>query len=181
MSTEGPNYEVKELSKEVADQNFTIIGTMFKSKKRQDVVLLFALVDSQNLVVFELQSESSDRKTFKTIKTKEMDNKEYRTISDIENTRKEDIYILKESKLIIVKINDTDQYQIIYDFVEDPRVQADVKNIIKDKGRLLQVANNKLYFLNQTDKTMSVYEIKPEMKTFEGPKAMDPQIKPANF
>jgi hypothetical protein len=79
---------------------------------------------------------------------KELDNKEYRTISDIENTRKEDIYILKESKLIIVKINDTDQYQILYDFVEDSKVDADVKNVIKDKGRLLQVANNKLYFLN---------------------------------
>lgn len=75
---------------------------------------------------------------------KELDNKEYRTISDIENTRKEDIYILKESKLIIVKINDTDQYQILYDFVEDSKVDADVKNVIKDKGRLLQVANNKL-------------------------------------
>ena len=93
---------------------------------------------------------------------KELDNKEYRTISDIENTRKEDIYILKESKLIIVKINDTDQYQILYDFVEDSKVDADVKNVIKDKGRLLQVANNKLYFLNQTDKTLSYYEIKPE-------------------
>lgn len=79
---------------------------------------------------------------------KELDNKEYRTISDIENTRKEDIYILKESKLIIVKINDTDQYQILFDFVEDSKVDADVKNVIKDKGRLLQVANNKLYFLN---------------------------------
>jgi len=79
---------------------------------------------------------------------KELDNKEYKTISDIENTRKEDIYILKESKLIIVKINDTDQYQILYDFVEDSKVDADVKNVIKDKGRLLQVANNKLYFLN---------------------------------
>ncbi len=67
-----------------------------------------------------------------------MDNKEYRTISDFENTRKEDIYILKESKLIIVKINDaSDQYQIFYDFVEDPKVNTDVKNIIKDKGRLL--------------------------------------------
>ncbi len=33
MSTEGPNYEVRELSKEIADQNLTIIGTMFKSKK----------------------------------------------------------------------------------------------------------------------------------------------------
>jgi hypothetical protein len=67
-----------------------------------------------------------------------LDNKEYRTISDFENTRKEDIYILKESKLIIVKINDdSDQYQIFYDFVEDPKVNTDVKNIIKDKGRLL--------------------------------------------
>jgi hypothetical protein len=46
MSTEGPNYEVKEISKEVADQNFTIIGTMFKSKKSNDIVLLFALVES---------------------------------------------------------------------------------------------------------------------------------------
>lgn len=54
MSTEGPNYEVKELSKEFADQNVTIIGTMYKSKKSQDVVLLFALIESQNLVVFEL-------------------------------------------------------------------------------------------------------------------------------
>ena len=32
MSTEGPNYEVRELSKEIANQNFTIIDTMFKSK-----------------------------------------------------------------------------------------------------------------------------------------------------
>ena len=32
MSTEGLNYEVRELSKEIANQNFTIIGTMFKSK-----------------------------------------------------------------------------------------------------------------------------------------------------
>jgi hypothetical protein len=52
-----------------------------------------------------------------------MDNKEYITISDIENTRKEDIYILKESKLIIVKINDdSDQYQILYNYVENSKV-----------------------------------------------------------
>lgn len=113
---------------------------------------------------------------------KDQDNKGYKTISDIENTRKEDIYILKESKLIIVKINDdSDRYQILYEFVESPKVEADVKNIIKDKGRLLQVANNRMYFLNQTDKTLSYYEIKPELKTFDGPRAMDPQIKAANF
>ena len=52
---------------------------------------------------------------------KDQDNKGYKTISDIENTRKEDIYILKESKLIIVKINDdSDRYQILYEYVESP-------------------------------------------------------------
>ena len=46
MSTEGPNYEVKELSREIPDQNFTIIGTMFKSRTSEDIVLLFALENS---------------------------------------------------------------------------------------------------------------------------------------
>ena len=32
MSTQGPNYDVRELSKEIKNQSFTIIGTMFRSK-----------------------------------------------------------------------------------------------------------------------------------------------------
>ncbi len=143
MSTKGPNYEVKELSKEFADQNVTIIGTMYKSKSNKDIVLLFALIESQNLVVFEL-----DKKTFKTVKTKEMEGREYRTIFDKENIRKEDIYLQKDSKIIIVKFPDSDQYKIIFDFVEEAKIQNDEDVIITDKGRLLQVANNKLFFLN---------------------------------
>lgn len=93
MSTEGPNYEVKELSKEFADQNVTIIGTMYKSKMSKDVVLLFVLIDSNNLVVFELQREAKNSNTFKTVKTRDMDTRDYRTVLDKENMRKEDIYL----------------------------------------------------------------------------------------
>lgn len=110
MSTEGPNYEVRELSKEFADQNVTIIGTMFKTSRNKDVVLLFALIESQNLVVFELQRDQADRRVFKTVKTREMEGRDYVTILDLENIRKEDIYLLKDSQIIIVKYPDSDQY-----------------------------------------------------------------------
>ena len=78
-----------------------------------------------------------------------MEGSENRTIFDEkENIRKEDIYIQKDSKIIIVKFPDSDQYKIIFDFVEEAKIQNDEDVIITDKGRLLQVANNKLFFLN---------------------------------
>lgn len=51
-----------------------------------------------------------------------MDGRDYRTIFDKENIRKEDIYLQKDSKIIILKYPDSDQYKIIFDFVEDSKV-----------------------------------------------------------
>jgi hypothetical protein len=47
--------------------------------------------------------------------------REYKTIFEKENLRKEDIYIQKESKIIILKYPDSDQYKLITDFVEEPQ------------------------------------------------------------
>jgi hypothetical protein len=48
-------------------------------------------------VVFELQRDQADRRVFKTVKTREMEGRDYVTILDLENIRKEDIYLLKDS------------------------------------------------------------------------------------
>jgi hypothetical protein len=44
MSPDGPNHDVIQLSREFAEQSVTIIGTMYKSKKSTNVVLLLALI-----------------------------------------------------------------------------------------------------------------------------------------
>ena len=44
MSPDSPNHDVIQLSREFAEQSVTIIGTMYKSKKSTNVVLLLALI-----------------------------------------------------------------------------------------------------------------------------------------
>ena len=46
--------------------------------------------------------------------------REYKTIFEKENLRKEDIYIQKESKIIILKYPDSEFYKMITDLVEEP-------------------------------------------------------------
>jgi len=82
---------------------------MYESK-REDIVLLFALIESQNLVMFRIDKN--------ILKIKKNDNKDYITIFEKENIKKEEIYLEKKNKIIIAKFPDNTDYKIIFKFEE---------------------------------------------------------------
>ena len=72
--------------------------------------------------------------------------REYKTIFEKENLRKEDIYVQKESKIIILKYPESEYYKLLTDFVEEPqssnKLAVNLPNnrepdLIQEKGRLL--------------------------------------------
>jgi hypothetical protein len=72
--------------------------------------------------------------------------REYKTIFEKENLRKEDIYVQKESKIIILKYPESEYYKLLTDFVEEAqssnKLAVNLPNnrepdLIQEKGRLL--------------------------------------------
>jgi hypothetical protein len=72
--------------------------------------------------------------------------REYKTIFEKENLRKEDIYMQKESKIIILKYPESEFYKLLTDFVEETqssnKLAVNLPNnrepdLIQEKGRLL--------------------------------------------
>ena len=82
---------------------------MYESK-REDIVLLFALIESQNLVMFHVDKHK--------LKTNKIEGKDYITIFEKENIKKDEIYLEKKNKIIIAKFPDNTDYKIIFKFEE---------------------------------------------------------------
>lgn len=117
---------------------------------------------------------------------------EYVTLFEQDNLTPGEVYIQKESKIVLLKLpftdtqskklspNDlmtatrmkTDQYDYSMLKLENLPLEkalkaSDLTARISQKGRLIKVFQNKLYFLNQSDKSLQVYEAFPSQNKIE--------------